>query len=74
MSRFQIKDYELGGKVTEVTADSLLSAMQKYLPWPTPDVSVDRFSSERKYRVVDRKTDFVYDVVELLAIHRSTPE
>jgi len=60
--KFLIKDFELGGHETEVSAPGMAEAMFEYLPWPTLDLLVRHVPSRGFAEVTDRQTDFRYDV------------
>jgi len=58
---FVIKDYEIVKKV-RVEAPGMLEAMLEYLPWPTLQIDFDYQPTNGTARVIDKKTDFMYDI------------
>ena len=59
---FKIKDYELGGKTTEVTAPGAAEAMLEYLPWPSLEIEIYWQPMRGIYEIIDLKTGFRYDM------------
>ena len=60
MMQYDIKDLELGATVS-VKAQGVAEAMFEYLPWPSLDLIVT-FKNSAGWLVIDRKTDFQYEV------------
>ena len=61
MPKYKIKDYEISTTKT-VEAPGLLEAMFEYLPWPTLQLDINYKPHHGKALVIDKKTDFHYDV------------
>ena len=62
MIEFEIKDFELGGHKTKVTAQGIAEAMLDYLPWPTLEITIHWLPCDGIYTITDLKTDFKYEV------------
>jgi hypothetical protein len=60
--KYMIKDYELGGKETEVEAPGMAEAMFEYLPWPTLEIEMAVRYVKGVADVTDKQTDFRYEV------------
>jgi len=60
--KFEIKDFELDGRKTKVTAPGIVEAMYEYLPWPSLDLKIFGRPSHGFYEVIDLKTEFKYEV------------
>lgn len=62
MPEYVIKDFELGGKKTKVTAPGIIEAMHEYLPWPTVELRIHWRPFTGTCDVEDLQTNFKYDV------------
>ena len=62
--KFKIKNYEI---VTEsiVEANGMLEAISDYLPWKYIQLDITYNKHIKKAKVIDRVTDFRYDIEEL---------